>query len=388
MVENIRAYLEETLETRTRRVEIRLLSPWDPDRYDWTCHPNPFSKEWITSQTSAFEANDPLHACIEMTGMDKIRVLKSDASLPYACPGVVPFRGVGDVKGMSVLYVSNRTDCSDWQWNPHLYDSYIIEAYLKGDDPIEVIVEWCPLGLVEQSDLEKRIIYAVNLTRYFNSSGRGVKLAILPGYTLGSRHMDPLYWSSGASYYSSLERASGISDRITWQVYIVKKRPFYEGFEAVRIPFLYGGWIHTYKNRIPQSIISPGVSLEKAFEALASTSIEEIIVKLLENLLTDSLPLEAREVLFHFNLLVENGCTDAVRFILPSVLKPVYTKLGSGLEFLPEIRFYQLDECEAYNLESGRRIYPCDKHLRYEALVRYMNRLKEKIVEAEELFCS
>ncbi len=388
IVETIRAYLEEALGTRTNRVKFPLLAPWDPDRFDWTCHPNPFSKKTGENQAETIESPDPLGACLEsMRGGDVLRVVKGDPSLPYACPGGVPYRGVGGFTDKSIVYTAGKGYCDSWEWEPKLYDSYIIEAYLKGEYPVEIIVEWCPLGLVEQSGLEERIVYAARLARQIYSRGRGVKLTVLPGYALGSRHFDPLYWSSGAQYYFDTERLSGISSEITLQTYVVTGRSIHGDVEFIRIPFLYGGWVHGYRNGIPQGTVTPKASADETAVTLVSLNVSTLVEKLLGNLLDDALPLEARELLFHLKILVENKCTSTLRYLLPSILEPIYTPLGSGLEFLPEIKYYPMGGCEVYSLESGRRMYPCDKRLRYEALVRYVGILKEKVIEAEELLC-
>ena len=389
IVETIRAYLEEVLGTRTSRVKLPLLIPWDPDRFDWTCHPNPFSKKTSEGRVESVELPDPLRACLEsMRSRDVLHVVKSDPTLPYACPGGVPYRGVGRFTDKSIVYTTGEGYCDNWEWEPKLYDSYIIEAYLKGEDPIEIIVEWCPLGLVEQSGLEERIVYAAKLARQIYSRGRGVKLTVLPGYALGSRHFDPLYWSSGAQYYFDTERVSGISSEIMLQTYVVKERPFYGSIELVQIPFLYGGWIHAYRNGIPQAIVTPKAGADEAADKLGSLDIAFLVEELLGGLLDEALPLEAREFLFHLKVLAQNKCSSTLRYLLPSILKPIYTPNGSGLEFLPEIKYYSLGECEVYSLESGRRMYPCDRRLRYEALVMYVTLLKEKVVEAEELLCN
>ena len=389
IVETIRAYLEEALGTSTRRVKLPLLLPWDPDKFDWTCHPNPFSKKTGESQAETIESPDPLRACLESTRVrGGLHVIKGDPTLPYACPGGMPYRGVGEVTGMSIMYTTGKRHCNTWEWEPKLYDFYIIEAYLKGEDPIEIIVEWCPLGLVEQSGLEERIVYAARLARQIYSRGRGVKLTVLPGYAFGSRHFDPLYWSSGAQYYFDAERVSGISSEITLQTYVVKERPLYGKMELVRIPFLYGGWIHAYRNGIPQAIVTPKARVDETADKLGSLDIAFLVEELLDGLVDEALPLEARELLFHLKLLAENKCSSTIRYLLPSILKPIYTSYENGLEFLPEIKYYSLDECDVYSLESGRRIYPCDRRLRYEALVRYVSLLKEKVVEAEELLCN
>ena len=383
IVETMRATIEEELDVPTRRTRLKLLSPWTPGEYGFECHPNPYSAEAMIVNGEPVLNAPPLDACFN--GENTSVVLKEDPRLPYACPGRV-MRGPSGPTGRGIVY-STKTGaaCSKHiVFRPTIYDAYIVEAVLEGPSPVELIVEWCPLGLVEQEDLFGRVKYAVSLASAFNASGIGVKITVLPGYAAGSRHMDGLYWSSGAYYLSEAELASSVSSVINAHIYIVGEG--YIGENAVLdIPFLYGGWIHTYRSGVPPIAVSkasgPG--------GIRRSDLWEQIFKSVESFLDGAsgmdLPLEARGLLFHLDRIVSSRCTRGLRLLLPHILHPIHGRGDSGLRLLPWLAFYDDTGGELYDLEYGRPLYTGSGRLRYETLVYYINTLKRVLVEADRL---
>ncbi len=384
IVETMRATIEEELGVPTRRTKLKLLSPWPPGEYSHECHPNPYSAEAIRLNGEAAVTGLPLEACFNKddTGI----ILKEDPRLPYACPGRI-MRGPSGPTGRGVVYTtSTGAACSEHVlFDPTIYNAYIVEAVLEGPSPVEFIVEWCPLGLVDQGDLFDRVKYAVDLASALTASGAGVKINVVPGYAVGSRHMDGLYWSSGAYYLSEAEVASNVSSAINAHIYIVGKG-YINGKEVLDIPFLYGGWIHTYRSGVPPIAVSGGSGLE----GLSGLDLWEQVFQSVESFLDRAsgmdLPLEARGLLFHLDRIVSSRCTRGLRLLLPHILRPIHGQGISGLRLLPWLTFYDSPGAEVYDLEYGRPLYTGSGRLRYETLVYYVNLLKRVMVEADR-FC-
>ncbi len=383
IVETMRATIEEELGVPTRRIRLKLLSPWPPGRYSYECHPNPYSTEAVRVKGGEVIVAQPLEVCFnkENTGI----ILKDDPRLPYACPEKI-MRGPSGPTGRRMVYsTSSGAECSEHTaFDPTIYDAYIVEAVLEGPSPVELIVEWCPIGLVEQGDLFDRVKYAVSLASEFNASGIGVKISVIPGYAVGSRHMDGLYWSSGAYYLSEAELASNVSSVIHAHIYIVGEG-YINGNEVLDIPFLYGGWIHTYRSGVPPIVVSKdsGVRWTRGLDLWEQ--VFKSVESFLDRALGMDLPLEARGLIFHLDRIVSSRCTRGLRLLLPHILHPVHGRGTSGLRLLPWLTFYDNSGTEVYDLEYGRPLYTGGR-LRYETLVYYVSILKRVLVEADR-FC-
>ena len=381
IVETMRATIEEELGVPTRRTKLKLLSPWPPGEYSYECHPNPYTEEANSVNRKTVIKGFPLEACFdeESTGI----VVKEDPRLPYACPGRI-MRGPSGPSGKLIFYsTSTSAPCSEHSvFDPAIYDAYIVEAVLEGPSPVELIVEWCPLGLVDQGDLFDRVKYAVSLASALNDSGVGVKISVVPGYAVGSRHMDGLYWSSGAYYLSEAEIASNISSAINAHIYIVGEG-YINGKAVLDIPFLYGGWIHTYRSGVPPIAVSRDSGLEGISGLDPWEQVFQSVESFLDRASGIDLPLEARGLLFHLDRIVSSRCTRGLRLLLPHILHPIHGRGTSGLRLLPWLTFYDNPGAEVYDLEYGRPLYMGSGRLRYEVLVYYVNLLKRVLIEAD-----
>jgi hypothetical protein len=300
IIETMRAEIEEKIGVPTRRTRLRLLSPWAPGKYSYECHPNPYSAVARVADGGVAGYLLPLEVCFN--GEDQGLVLKKDPALPYACP-VRIMRGPMGMTGPGIIYsIDENVDCRFEGIKPVIYDTYIVEAVLKGSSPVELIVEWCPLGLVEQEGLQEKIEYAIRLASALNEAGRGVKISVVPGYAIGSRHMDGLYWSSGVYYLSEAESASGVSSVLDSHIYIVGEG-YVNGSAVLDIPFLYGGWVHSYKSGVPSIAVSTGTSIVSIKGQALWDQVFRSIESFLDDIVGEDLPLEARGVIFHLDII-------------------------------------------------------------------------------------
>ncbi len=387
IVELIRAYLEDVLKVETRRTRISMLVPWDPREYSEDCYPNPLGEKWVSGRFMGGLHSDPLDLCVynSIGREEPVTLERAEKRLPYACPVGIPWKGPGAVNTAPIAFSVKEGCRGEWSRSERMVDAYIVDAYLPGERVVDVVVEWCNLGLTDTL-LSYKAEAAARIAGFLAGEGFGVKITFLPAYTTGSPYLNPVYWSYGADYYKLGLTASGLSGGILFQVYIVHREQLLPSSSRrdLVIPGIYGGWVHTFETGIPQYTIGVRDPPSRIVDAL-----EEFYGNPLRFLsrhisLDERYPLEARDVIFHLYALTEKHGAEALKRLLPRIQDTVYTPGGPrGLSLLPWIAYFPGYKT-VYSLSTGRPLYSSSHRSRLETLVYYLSRIKQEIISVEE----